>query len=139
MDITEYNARQTGYPSHYTRFKVTCSCGYVAPDTVLQANASSARPSGKRPSQCHLKNYQAKLTIAILIEKGEGLLEFGNLFFGKLISHGYLFQCSKSVYAKGVVDEDGLWLWVDRGDLRVATSRARPNAVDFEAVTAAVE
>ena len=29
-----------------------------------------------------------KLTIAILVEKGEGLLEFSNLFFGKLISHG---------------------------------------------------
>jgi len=28
------------------------------------------------------------LTIAILIEKGEGLLEFSNLLFSKLISHG---------------------------------------------------
>ena len=28
------------------------------------------------------------LTISVLVEKGEGLLEFGNLFFGKLISHG---------------------------------------------------
>jgi hypothetical protein len=27
-------------------------------------------------------------TISVLVEKGEGLLEFGNLFFGKLISHG---------------------------------------------------
>ena len=28
------------------------------------------------------------LTISVLVEKGESLLEFGNLFFGKLISHG---------------------------------------------------
>jgi hypothetical protein len=28
-----------------------------------------------------------QLTIAILVKEGEGLLEFSNLFFGKLISH----------------------------------------------------
>ena len=30
----------------------------------------------------------APLTIAVLIEKAEGFLEFGNLFFGQLIGHG---------------------------------------------------
>ena len=28
------------------------------------------------------------LTISVLVEKAEGLLEFSNLFFGKLIGHG---------------------------------------------------
>jgi len=29
-----------------------------------------------------------RLTITILVKQGEGLLEFSNLFFGKLIGHG---------------------------------------------------
>jgi hypothetical protein len=29
------------------------------------------------------------LTISVLVEKAEGLLEFGNLLFGQLVSHGY--------------------------------------------------
>ena len=33
---------------------------------------------------------EKKLTIAILIEKGEGFLEFSNLFFGELIG-GHCF------------------------------------------------
>jgi hypothetical protein len=31
----------------------------------------------------------SSLTITVLVEKAEGLLEFGNLLFGQLVSHGF--------------------------------------------------
>jgi hypothetical protein len=35
------------------------------------------------------RNAAGELTIAVLVEQGEGLLEFSNLFFCELVSHGY--------------------------------------------------
>jgi len=45
----------------------------------------------------------AKRTVSVLVEKAERLLEFSNLFFRQLISHGSLLLCNK---ARGFEDKD---------------------------------
>jgi len=56
-----------------------------APTAILHACRSDTPHTGER-KELH-GSTKLQLTIAILVKEGEGLLEFSNLFFGKLISH----------------------------------------------------
>ena len=54
--------------------------------TKIRQRRRRIRAQLKRSNQNELLSPQ--LTISVLIEKAEGLLEFSNLFFGQLVSHG---------------------------------------------------
>ena len=75
------------------------SCG-VYKRVEMSRDPDLTMPEEDRTPTSHndLQNTElcpVKLTISILIEKGESFLEFSNLFFSKLISHG--------VYSKRIV------------------------------------
>lgn len=46
------------------------------------------RPPRKSIPIPYIRRTRSSLTISILVKEAEGLLEFGNLLFGQLISHG---------------------------------------------------
>jgi hypothetical protein len=61
----------------------------LAPQVGVYGNAFSQDPeaaasSFRSPQQIY---FSFELTITVLVEQGEGLLEFSNLLFGKLVSH----------------------------------------------------
>lgn len=77
------------------------------PSRVSTQSYGNASPQQAYPAMTQAEDiFQSlQLTITVLVEEGEGLLEFSNLFFGKLISHGVIIQNQKTIIMMFVGDK----------------------------------
>lgn len=55
---------------------------------ILQSRCDDTVCHGNGAKKAFFEPYSLVLTISVLIKETEGLLEFSNLFFGQLVSHG---------------------------------------------------